>query len=119
MTIQDYLTLHLKTPFEWGKHDCVLFVANWIKQKTGTDPLEGLPTWSSEEEAQAAIEQLGGIAHVLDKKFNRINPNLARDGDIAMVDGRIALFSGARIVGPSFGGLLYVNRLKALCAWSF
>jgi hypothetical protein len=119
MTLQEYLTLHLKTPFEWGKHDCVLFVANWVKHKTGADPLDGLPAWSNEEEAHEVIRKVGGIVHVLDTKFKRINPHMAKDGDIALVEDRIALFSGTRIAGPSFVGLLYVNRLKASCAWSF
>lgn len=119
MKIHDYLTQHLETPFEWGVNDCVTFVAHWLEACTGVDHLEGLPVWTSEEEAQAAIEQLGGIEKVLDEKFKRINSHLARDGDIGMVDGRAVLFSGSKVVSPSFSGLIYVNRTKASCAWSY
>lgn len=113
-----YIAENLKTPFEWGKHDCVLFASNWVKIATGKNPLKGLPKWKTERSALRAIKSVGGLEKALDDRFNRINPNLAKDGDVALYNGAVCLFSGPYIVGPSATGLNFFNRMEAKCAWS-
>jgi hypothetical protein len=116
--LHEYLTENLKTPFEWGKHDCVLFANNWIFLKTGKNILADYPKWASAKEALRFLQQEGGIKAAVDKRLKQIHPNLAKDGDIALYEESICIFSGSKIVGPSESGLIYLDRTKALCAWS-
>lgn len=113
-----YIAENLKTPFVWGKHDCVLFASKWVKIATGKDPLKGLPKWKTERAALRVIKSVGGLEKALDERFKRIHPNLARDGDLTLYNGAVCLFSGPNIVGPSATGLNFINRMEAKCAWS-
>lgn len=117
MTLADYITDRLSTPFEWGKHDCVLFAAGWVREASGLDCVAGLGTWATAREARAAINRAGGLERAIDLRLKRIEPNIANDGDIALQDGTVMIFSGAQIVGPGKDGLLFISREKAECAW--
>lgn len=119
MTLPDYLTAHLGKPFAWGDNDCVLFVGRWIALATGVDPLADLPKWENEKQAWRIVKKLGGLEAAMDARFKPINPNFAKDGDIALVGDRLCIFSGAQIVGPGPIGLVYVKRTEAKCAWSY
>lgn len=119
MTLAEYITSNLKTEFEWGAFDCCLFAAGWVREATGEDPLEGLPKWKTERQALRVIKSVGGLESALDARFTRINPNLAKDGDLALYKGSVCVFSGPHIVGPSQSGLQFINRMEAECAWSY
>lgn len=122
MHFVDYVIENLTKPFEWGKNDCVLFANNWVKEATGKDFVEafldGRPMWSNEREALRLLKDLGGVEEVVNTRLTRINPNLARDGDVALHDRSLCLFSGAYVVGPGETGLIRVLRTEAKCAWS-
>lgn len=118
MTLADYITSNLSTRFEWGTFDCVLCASNWVKHATGLDCVAGLGTWSTAREAKAAIKRAGGLEAAIDARLKRINPNFATDGDIALQNGTVMIFSGAQIVGPGENGLVFIGREKAECAWS-
>jgi hypothetical protein len=117
MTLAEYITANLRMPFVWGSHDCVLFAANWIKHSTGIDHLADAPKWTSAIGAARIVKRLGGLEKLIDDRFDRIHPNLACDGDIALHEGCVCLFSGSRIAAPGQDGLLFFNRTKAECAW--
>lgn len=117
MKLYDYIQAHMKTPFEWGLHDCVLFAAGWVRAATGIDPLAGLPGWDSARSAMRVIHQAGGLEFAIDKRFQRINPNSARDGDLALYGKCVCVFSGSHIVGPNQNGLEFVKRSCASAAW--
>lgn len=117
MTLPDYIYANLETPFEWGRHDCVLFASNWVKEAAGLDCVDGLGTWSTAREAKAAIKRAGGLVPAIDARLTRIEPNFAQDGDIALQNGTVMIFSGAHIVGPGGNGLVFIGREKAECAW--
>jgi hypothetical protein len=117
MTLADYITENLQRPFAWGSFDCALFAAGWVEHKTGRNPLEGIPAWSNKREAIKTIRAVGGLAAALDARFERINPHLATDGMLAMRKGAVMLFSGSRIVGPGWNGLVFVSRMEAEAAW--
>jgi hypothetical protein len=119
MTLHEYITSNLRKPFEWGQHDCVLFAIGWLNQATGKDWLEEFPKWATAKEALRSVESLGGLKAAADARLKPIHPNLARDGDIALYDGCLCLFSGAHVVGPGPSGLTFVDRTRAECAWSY
>lgn len=117
MTLPEYIATHLDRPFEWGKLDCVLFAVGWLQIASGIDYLSEYPVWNDEREAVRLLRDLGGMETLLDKHLNRINPHLARDGDIALRNNTMHLFSGRHIVGPGERGLVFVSRMEAECAW--
>lgn len=112
-----YVTAHLRTPFQWGTHDCVTFAAGWAKIATGRDYICTGRSWSSRAEARAIIAELGGMEYLLDQSLTRIHPNFAQDGDITLLKGTINLFSGATICAPGDNGLVFNPRMEATCAW--
>jgi hypothetical protein len=116
--LADYITRHLRVPFVWGMNDCALFAARWVHIKTGVDPLEGMPKWSGEKEARRIMRDVGGVEAWIDGRFQRVDPNLAKDGDIALVNGVVVIFSGGYLYGPGEGGLKAISRMEAQCSWS-
>lgn len=118
MTLASFIGANLARPFIWGEWDCVTLASEWVKIKTGGDPLAGLPEWHNAREALRVIKSVGGLAAALDARFNRVHPNKAKDGDIALYKNCLCLFSGVHIVGPNVDGLTFVSRLDATIAWS-
>ena len=119
MNFSEYLTARLAMPFEWGRHDCICFVVGWAELATGQDYLSTLPPWTNEDEATVAVNSVRGLKRAFNKRFKRIDPAFARDGDIALIDRTAYLFTGARIVTVGPGGLIFRDRMEATCAWSY
>jgi len=117
MTLPEYIAARLKVPFAWGDNDCVTFAIGWVQIATGKEYIT--EKWTNEKEAAQMIKKLGGIESQFDLHLNRINPNFAKDGDVALVDDTAYLFSGVHIVGPGKDGLIFKTRMEAKCAWSY
>jgi hypothetical protein len=117
MTVADYLTANLRTPFEWGKFDCITFAARWVREATGVDHLAGIAAWSSATEGVRRLQELGGIEKLLDERFERINPHLALDGDLGLYQGAVQIFSGTQLAGAGKTGLIFTCRMQAERAW--
>ena len=118
MTLQAYISERLELPFVWGSHDCILFAIGWLNLRSGKDWLADLPTWSTAKEATRAVASVGGLDTAFDARLKRINPNAAKDGDLALVGRTAFLFSGPHIVGPGHQGLVFIERTQACAAWS-
>lgn len=118
MALADYITGLLREPFCWGKLDCCTFANGWVQSQTGKDYLAEFGSWSSALGAARKIRQAGGLEAALDQRFTRVNPKLAKDGDLALYKNSVCIFSGPHIVGPGKNGLEFINRKHAECAWS-
>jgi hypothetical protein len=119
MTLADYITDRLGRPFEWGRNDCVLFAISWLEHSTGRDYLTPYKPWSSAREAIRKVDDAGGLAVLFDASLARINPHLAVNGDIALLERTAFLFSGPHIVSVGENGLVFLDRMDAKCAWHF
>lgn len=119
MTLAGYITSHLGRPFKWGEHDCVLFAVGWLEIATGRDYLGQYKPWSSAREATRKVSDAGGLEALFDANLQRINPHLAVDGDLALIDGTAFLFSGPHVVSVGEGGLVFKSRLDAGAAWHY
>lgn len=119
MTLPDYIAANLNRAFAWGEFDCLLCAAGYVIPTTGIDYLAGQPKWTTAKEALRVVENLGGMEAILDTHFKRINPNLAKDGFIALHNKTVCLFSGAHIVAPGPDGLVFIERTRAKCAWQY
>lgn len=124
MKLHAYITANMRKSFEWGAHDCALFAAGWIKAATGIDMLANYPSWTSEQEAAEVIALSGGLSAVMDRQFHRIEPAMAKDGDVALRkdirtgQSGLCIFSGSHIVTTGENRLMFIDRSEAECAWS-
>jgi len=118
MILADYIQQNLDRPFEWGQHDCVTFAANWLKLSTGVDYLSDLKSWTTAKEAAKQIKSVGGLENALDTRLKRINPNMAKDGDVALYKGAVCIFTGRNIVGTGDLKLTFNIRMLAEGAWT-
>lgn len=119
MTLADYITSHLETPFGWGSNDCVLFAVGWLEIATGCDYLGPYKPWASAKEAIRKVDGAGGLAALFDAQLECINPRMAADGDIALIDRTAFLFSGPHVVSVGESGLVFLDRMEATCAWHY
>lgn len=117
MTLSDYITDHLGIPFAWGSNDCVLFAIGWLEHATGRDYLSPYKPWASAKEAIRKVDEAGGLESLFDAELHRINPHMAIDGDIALIDRTALLFSGPHIVSVGESGLVFLDRMDAKMAW--
>lgn len=117
MMLHEYITKHLHVPFKWGENDCLSFALRWVEISTGKTPFDGLPKWKTAFGAKKVIKKFKSLEAILDARFERVNPNLAQDGDIALVNGAVTLLSGAYCTAPGEKGLEFVDRMEATCAW--
>lgn len=119
-----YVASHMRTPFAWGAHDCVLFAAGAVQAQTGQDPLGGYRRrWTSERGAARVLKRLGGMEAAVDGVLPSIPPATAQRGDVAGwrdAKGRLqlAIVEGETLVGPGPYGQLRLPRKAMTRAWS-
>lgn len=118
MTLPEYLAAHRAKPFKWGENDCCTFIGGWIRIKTGRDYLTEHMPWTTARQAAKKLKDLGGIRGLLQSNLKQINPNMAQDGDLTIIDGVASLFSGRHIVSVGIDGLLFSDRTVAKEAWT-
>ncbi len=119
ITLGRYIADHLEKPFAWGENDCVLFVIGWLEISTGRDYLGAYKPWSNAKEAMRKVKDAGGLLELFNANLQPINPHMAVDGDIALIDGCAFLFSGPHVVSVGESGLAFLNRMEAKCAWHY
>ena len=131
--LHTHITECSRTPFEWGKHDCALFVADAILAHTGVDVAADFRgKYSDEKGAMATIAKVTGGKTVEDAAVYAANKHglkelpsvlFAQRGDMVIFDGAegpavgIVCLNGreALFVGPA--GLRKVKVAKCRRAW--
>lgn len=111
-------------PFEWGKNDCCLFVADAIEQMTDIDfASEYRGTYSTEKGAYKALKKQGEktVADAWSRRFPEIPVQEMGRGDVALVISEeqpaTAICFGARLWVVSKKGLITLRRSQAIQAW--
>lgn len=65
MTLGEYLRLAGTRKWDWGTWDCCAFPAGWVMENNHPDPMAlWRGRYSSAEEAQALIEEAGGLVEL-------------------------------------------------------
>lgn len=113
------------TPFEWGKHDCTLFVADCILAMTGVDPAKEYRNYSTEQGAMLIVGKFGSLEKLVDSMLSRVDVKLAQRGDVVMIEslpgvtGKAALgiCLGQSIVAASPSGIKTRDMSDAIHAW--
>jgi hypothetical protein len=118
MDLQTYIQAHLSKPFEWGENDCCTFAIGWLEIKTGREYLTEFRPWRTARQAAKKLRDLGGLFFLFQKNLTRINPNMAMDGDLTIIDGTACIFSGRHVVSVGESGLVFESRARADVAWT-
>lgn len=120
--LQALVQSRLAAPFEWGKHDCCLFVCDAIEAITGHDPAADLRGYSTEREAARILREHGGVLGLAEARAGAAVPVLAAQvGDVGLLPlgGRdtLALCGGAHWLAPGPHGLITLPLDAASDAW--
>lgn len=117
-----YVDAHRDTPFGWGRFDCVLFAAGWVREATGADPVAGLE-WTDMRSALRVIESMGGLQAAVESRLGSpISAAIAWRGDVILHEiterPGMGVCVGADFAAPSEdGGLMFIPMSAARTAW--
>lgn len=127
MEIAEYLRGEAARAWRLGEADCLTLVADWVLQRTGTDPIAHCRGYRGKAEADALLAGWGGLPRIMGRAARRAGLPLTRTplpGDIAAVAlGAVAL--GA--IRTSRGWVMRLDdglasvppeRVRVLAAWS-
>lgn len=108
--------------FEWGRHDCCLFVCDCIEAMTGHDPAADVRGYSTEREAARLVKKLGGMRGIAGSRFGEEVPVLmAQVGDVGLIEieGResLALCGGTHWLAPGLDQVESLPLSAALSCW--
>jgi hypothetical protein len=87
-----YIEERREVPFTWGKADCCLFAADWVRLATDLDPAADLRgKYDSALGARRIIKRRGGLAAMVARaltplSFREVALSLATRGDIIVRD---------------------------------
>jgi hypothetical protein len=79
------------TPAEYGKMDCCLWAADWVRLRTGVDPAAGWRgTYSTEREFLRLLLAEGNLVRVVARAMagigaEQIPPDSAHPGDVGII----------------------------------
>jgi len=118
--LSDYVDETERTPFAYGTHDCLLWVAGAVERLTGVDHAAD---YRGRYASLAAGKRLIGMSLLkfVGERLPQIDVAKARDGDVAVVrQGRewgFGIFIGALIYLPTISGLGILPRSRAAKAF--
>lgn len=119
-------------PFVYFEQDCGHIAADWVLEKTGTDPLADLRVPADEPRSLLVLMRRvradGGMAAVATERLGPpIPPLMAQRGDIVLVKsgrpiGRVSGFTfgictGSNVVVPDSDGLVFWPVSAGVHAW--
>lgn len=121
-----HLDEHAAIPFDWAAHNCCHFVAAWVRQATGCDPMHGLAPTPGERCARRLVRRLGGsLVAAWTQRLARapIAPTMAQVGDIVALPlaerrGAVGICTGRQVaLLQAGGGIALLPMQQATHAW--
>jgi hypothetical protein len=126
--LADYLRLQAALPFVLGKSDCCCFIADWVREQRGVDPMAYCRGgYADERGAGALLSGYGGLPRAVGRALRRSGAAMTRDpqpGDIAVVAvndvAACAIRTERRWALRLDDGmaLLPLDRVRVIAAWS-
>ena len=122
----DILAAYIKNakPFEWGKNDCCLFSANFVKDITGIDYAEAFRgKYSTEKGAYLALKRhgKGSIVDTVSELLTEIPVPMCGRGDVAAYESdtgpALGICIGERTAFLGPGGVSSVLTADCIKAW--
>ncbi|OFC71822.1 DUF6950 family protein [Alteromonas confluentis] len=126
VALAEYISANTSTPFEWGKFDCCLAVADALRAMTGHDFAESFRGhYASKRGAAMALRRYGQgtIKDTLNHIFGPFKPRLNTGrGDVVLVHTDIGdalgVCFGGQIWCAAENGLQPLPMRRAICCWS-
>lgn len=112
-----------RTPFEYGRHDCCVFVARVLDElNVGANYLERIrKQYKDEASARALIARSGGLRGAVSEFLGEPNPPaFARRGDAVLVklqDRELVGICLGNEVACAGDGLVFYSMQLAACCW--
>lgn len=124
--LSDFIDKNLDTPFEWGRFDCCLSVADAVRAFTGQDFAEAFRGhYSTPPGAVRALRRYGSgsLKATLNEMFGPFKPRLnAGRGDVVLIETEqgdaLGIVFGGQIWAASDSGLKPLPMNRAVCCWS-
>lgn len=136
--LSGYLAGAARRPFGWATFDCLLFIADWVREATGIDPGAAYRgRYTDERSARRLIKARGGIEALLDTGLATAGvarrDGQAVRGDVGLVrvllyqrggrnvvvpTGAICVSADMWAVKPAHGCGLVVDAFPLMKAWS-
>lgn len=124
--LSDYLSERKKIPFEWGKNDCLLFVAYGVARLTGKIFYKEYEGYNDEAGALDVLKLHGGVEGIINKHLGPGNRNVltARRGDVGVakmpeITAGLIDDSGQFLVVVTPAGIRRVPLAKVWRVWSY
>jgi len=127
--LRTYLAEHRTEPFEWGKNDCMLFVADCIERMTGVDVAESLRgAYSDEQGARDVIKSeyyansFLAVVSTIFSLYSGIEEGISEDVPcVCVVKYRNNFLGGLYYEGKVMvfqqGGFLVFNKKRIVKSW--
>ncbi|WP_020476268.1 DUF6950 family protein [Zavarzinella formosa] len=120
--LASYLNTSKDLTFEWGRTDCALWAATWVRSCTGEDFLsDWIGKYKTERGAATLMRKRGfqSVADIADAALPVIPVTLARRGDLVLhpVDGCLGIGNGVKSHFLTFKGHTLVDTLACSKAW--
>lgn len=108
--LSEYLAAAQDRSFRYGRHDCALFAARWVKIRTGRDLTLGIRHQSLREgiELLRAAGYDDHIALAAVQLEARDSVLMAQKGDIAVIHRSLGIVTGERVALLERKGLVYL-----------
>ena len=119
--LSQFLNRAAAIPFAWGRHDCLLWLADWIAERRGLDPASELRgKYSTMLQAARIVREAGGVARLVDISTRALGlsrampgaPNAWKRGDIAVV---AVGGEGGQHFGNAAGAILLGGSAALIC----
>lgn len=81
----DYIQRTATRPWAWGRIDCTMWVADWVWERSGSDPAANL-RGSYDDEAGADALVAEGLVAVVDREAGLARAETAVPGDVGVVE---------------------------------
>ena len=127
--LDEHLSEAIKTPFEWGVYDCLVYASDWCKIVCGVDPMsesiDGVIEtirggYKNKKEARSLIKlHRKSIRNVMDVHFEKIAVNFAQRGDIVIhkMSFGISVGRGKAMFKTEDLGMVSINLSDCEAAW--
>lgn len=127
--LYDFIEIHRKLPFIWGRNDCCLFACTAVQAMTGIDIASDFRgKYSSGREALAVLQKLGyaSVEDVANKKaseygIEEIPLQFTKFGDVLLQHGpfgsQLGLCINTHIAVPGPEGIEIMMKNSVLKAW--
>jgi hypothetical protein len=113
--LEELIAARMRTPFQWGEHDCCLWAADAVQAQTGVDhAAEFRGGYETAAGALRALDAAGGLASLAARAGEPVPPLLAGLGDVGVV-----MVDGTDVLGVCAGPVWLVAATNGLAAVAF